>query len=262
MNRGSSRPAPGRFAGKSVLVTGAAQGIGACIAAAFAAGGARVTLADSDRKAGLRRARELGERGLQARFVHADVGKPAHVRRMVRAAFRAWGRLDVLVNNAGIGSAAPFSVRPVAQWDRVLDVNLRGAYLASQVAAPHLAKARGAIVHIASSRALQSEGDTEPYSASKGGLLALTHSLAVTLSGKVRVNCILPGWIVTDSWRYGGRRTVVTPADHAQHPAGRVGVPEDIAHACLFLCSSGAGFITGAHLVVDGGMTRKMIYLE
>lgn len=90
----------------------------------------------------------------------------------------------------------------------------------------------------------------------------MTHSLAVTLSGKVRVNCVLPGWIVTDDWRFDGRKTVVTKADHAQHPAGRVGKPEDVAQACLFLGSSQAGFITGTSLVVDGGMTRKMIYRE
>jgi len=234
-------------------------------------------IADADARAGRRRCRELAGRYGNVRFIRADVGRPADVRRMVREAVRACGRLDALVNNAGIGSSAPEPrTRPShnrrqapilrswtdGQWDRVIDVNLRGAYLASQAAAPHLADARGAITHIASSRALQSEPDTEPYSASKGGLLALTHALAVTLSGKVRVNCILPGWIVTDEWRYDGRRTVVTAADHAQHPAGRAGLPEDIAHACLFLCSSASSFITGANLVVDGGMTRKMIYLE
>lgn len=251
-----------RYAGQVVLVTGAAQGIGACLAASFAAEGASVVLADVDGKAGARRTRELAAKGRRVRFVNADVGRTPDIRRLVREAVRWGGRLDVLVNNAGIGSSAPLATRPVGQWDRVIDVNLRGAYLASQMAAPHLANTRGVIAHIASTRALQSEADTEPYAASKGGLLALTHALAVTLSGRVRVNAILPGWIVTDAWRYGGRRTAVTAADHAQHPAGRAGTPEDIARACLFLCSSEAGFITGAHLVVDGGMTRRMIYLE
>jgi hypothetical protein len=217
-------------------------------------------VADVNAQTGGRRVKAIAEEGGRAVFVRADVGKPGDVKRLVGEAVRRFGRLDVLVNNAGIGSWLPFATRPVARWDRVLDVNLRGPYLAAQAAAPHLAKARGCIINIASSRALQSEPDTEPYSASKGGLLALTHSLAVTLAGKIRVNAVLPGWIVTDDWRFDGRKTAVTKADHAQHPAGRAGKPEDVAAACLYLASAGAGFVTGAQLVVDGGMTRKMIY--
>jgi len=244
------------------LVTGGAEGIGACIAAQFAAEGARVVIADVNTRAGERRAASLRRTRLRVEFVKADTGIPGDVNRLIAETVKRFGRLDVLINNAGIGSGAPFATRPVAEWDRVLNVNLRGAYLAAQAAAPHLARRHGAIVNIASSRALQSEPDTEPYSASKGGILALTHSLAVTLSGRVRVNCVLPGWIVTDAWRFDGKKTAVTKADHAQHPAGRVGKPDDIAHACLYLCSSEAGFVTGASLVVDGGMTRRMIYRE
>jgi len=251
-----------RFEGRVALVTGGAEGIGACIAEGFAAEGARVVIADVNEAAGRRRAEVLRRKRYPAEFIRTDVGVPGDVTRMVKTAVERFERLDILVNNTGIGSSASFADRATADWDRVLNVNLRGAYLAAQAAAPHLAKRRGAIVNIASSRALQSEPDTEPYSASKGGLLALTHSLAVTLSGKVRVNCVLPGWIVTDRWRFDRRKTAVTKSDAAQHPAGRVGKPEDIANACLFLCSEAAGFITGAQLVVDGGMTRKMIYRE
>lgn len=248
--------------GRVVIVTGAAEGIGACIADAFAAAGARVVIADSNEPAGVRRVTALARRGRQVEFIRTDMGVPADIARLIAETVRRHRRLDILINNAGIGSGASFADRTVADWDRVLAVNLRGAYLAAQAAAPHLARRRGSIVNIASSRALQSEPDTEPYSASKGGLLALTHSLAVTLSGKVRVNCVLPGWIVTDRWRFDRRKTTVTKADAAQHPAGRVGKPEDIASACLFLCSAEAGFITGTQLVVDGGMTRRMIYSE
>ena len=253
---------PRRFEGKVALVTGAAQGIGAATADLFAREGASVVIADVNAKFGARRRDEIGKKGGDAFFVRADAGKPGDVRRMVREALRLCGRLDALVNNAGIGSASGFLSRPLKEWERVIDVNLRGTYLASQEAAPHLIKARGAIVNIASTRALQSEADTEPYSASKGGILALTHSLAVTLSGKVRVNAVLPGWIVNDEWHYDGLKTEVTKPDDEQHPAGRVGRPEDIAHACLFLCSPEAGFITGQSLAVDGGMTIKMIYEE
>ncbi len=251
-----------RYEGKVALVTGGAEGIGACIAKLFAAEGASVVIADTNVKAGERRRLSIQEKRRPAEFIKADLGVAAEVTRLVAETVKRCGRLDVLVNNAGIGSGVPFAKRPVAEWDRVLAVNLRGAYLAAQAAAPHLAKHGGAIVNIASTRALQSEADTEPYSASKGGVLALTHSLAVTLSGQVRVNAVLPGWIVTDDWRFDGKKTNVTKSDHAQHPAGRVGRPEDIAHACLFLCSADAGFITGTSLVVDGGITRKMIYEE
>jgi hypothetical protein len=256
------KPPVGRFRGRAVLVTGAAQGIGASTAAAFAAEGARVMLADTNAPFGERRRREIERAGGKAWFVRADAGKVSQVRRMVKEAVRRLGGLDILVNNVGIGSGTGLLQRKPSDWQRVIDTNLGGAYHASQMAAPFLMKARGSIVSIASSRALQSEADTEPYSASKGGILALTHALAVTLSGKVRVNTVLPGWIDTSKWHYDGMKWELTREDHAQHPAGRVGRPEDIAAAVLFLCSDEAGFITGQKLVVDGGMTVKMIYAE
>jgi len=251
-----------RFIGKVALVTGSAQGIGAAIADLLAREGAAVMVADVNGRFAVRRRDDIRKEGGKAECIRVDVGKPADVKRMVRETLRKFGRLDVLVNNVGIGSGKPLRSRPLTDWDKVIAANLRAAYLAAQLAAPELGRRRGSIVNIASTRALQSEPDTEPYSASKGGLLALTHSLAVTLSGKVRVNCILPGWIATDEWHYDGFRWKLTREDHEQHPAGRVGQPEDIAHAALFLASEEAGFITGIRLVVDGGMTVKMIYAE
>lgn len=248
--------------GRAAIVTGAGEGIGRAIATRLAEEGARVAIVDIDEEAARDAEAELRERSLEAIAVVADVGDPSQVRRAVQAVADHMRRVDILVNNAGIPSPAPFADLTPEQWDRVLAVNLRAPLLMAQAAAPHLRRHRGAIVNIASTRALMSEPNTEPYSASKGGLVALTHALAITLGPEVRVNCISPGWIDTSSWRRRTRRRPpdLRPTDHAQHPVGRVGRPEDVASACLYLVSDEAGFVTGVNLVVDGGMTIKMIY--
>ncbi|MGE0082079.1 MAG: SDR family oxidoreductase, partial [Thiohalomonadaceae bacterium] len=152
----------------------------------------------------------------------------------------------------------------VEQWQRIIGVTLTGAFLCARAAAPLLRRPSGCIINIASTRALMSEPHTEAYAASKGGLVALTHALAVSLGPEVRVNCISPGWIDVSAWKKSRVReqAVLRPQDHAQHPAGRVGRPEDLATMALFLAGDGAGFVTGQNFVVDGGMTRKMIYVE
>jgi NAD(P)-dependent dehydrogenase (short-subunit alcohol dehydrogenase family) len=144
-------------------------------------------------------------------------------------------------------------------------VNLTGAFLCARHAAPLLRWRRGAIVNVASTRARQSEPRTEAYSASKGGLVALTHALAVSLGPDIRVNAISPGWI--DVSRWGSPADARAPEtlsaeDHAQHPAGRVGTPEDVAALALWLAGRQAGFVTGQEFTVDGGMTRRMIYQD
>ena len=150
----------------------------------------------------------------------------------------------------------------LGDWNRVIATNLTGVFLCSKHAVPLLRPGKGAIVNIASTRALQSEPHTEAYSASKGGVVALTHALAVSLGPDIRVNCISPGWIAVDAWQKSANRRPPTmrPEDHAQHPVGRVGSPEDIAALVAWLISPQAGFVTGQNFVVDGGMTRKMIY--
>jgi NAD(P)-dependent dehydrogenase (short-subunit alcohol dehydrogenase family) len=157
------------------------------------------------------------------------------------------------VGNAGIMVRKPVTELGLDEWRRVLDTNLTAAFLLAKHAAGHLRRARGAIVTIASTRALQSEPGTEAYSASKGGLVALTHALAVSLGPEVRVNCVSPGWIDTAG-------EPLSNADHEQHPAGRVGRPEDVAALVDWLLGPESGFVTGANFVLDGGMTRKMVY--
>jgi len=168
------------------------------------------------------------------------------------------GRVDVLINNAGLGVNKNIFDLSVDEWDYVVNTNLRGTFFCSKEAARLMKEnGGGTMVNIASTRALMSEPDTFPYSASKGGILALTHSLAVSLGQyHIRVNAISPGWIETKS--YEGLRTI----DHRQHPAGRVGTPDDITRACLYLTDPKNDFVTGTNLVVDGGMTSKMIYEE
>jgi NAD(P)-dependent dehydrogenase (short-subunit alcohol dehydrogenase family) len=239
-------------AAKTALVTGAGQGIGKAIASAFLEDGMNVVLFDADNAALKKTAGEFQVRG-DVLAVRGDNGKESDVRRAVAAALKRFGRLDVLVNNAGIISNKSIEKLRLAEWNRVISTNLTGAFLFTKYAAPYLKKSRGGIINIASTRALMSEPDTEPYSASKGGIVALTHALAISLGPNVRVNCISPGWIDTKNSKLSKR-------DHEQHPAGRVGLPDDIARLAVFLADPRNSFITGQNFTADGGMTRKMIY--
>ncbi|MBA3391277.1 MAG: glucose 1-dehydrogenase [Deltaproteobacteria bacterium] len=250
-----------RFDGKVFLVTGGGRGIGRAIAKRLIDDGARVCVVDADRHAGLDAVREYGER---ASFVRADISSERDVRRAIATCAR-WGkRLDGVVNNAAIADpdVGPIESLSLVRWRKFLDVNLTGTFLVAKHAVVHLRRARGSIINLGSTRALQSERDTEPYAACKGAVVALTHALAISLGPRIRVNCISPGWIATDELapRDQRHRPRLRREDHAQHPVGRVGRPDDIANLCGWLLSDEAEFITGQNFVADGGMTRKMIY--
>jgi NAD(P)-dependent dehydrogenase (short-subunit alcohol dehydrogenase family) len=227
------------------LVTGAAHGIGLAVATRLAADGWRVVGAD----------RVLLQQTHGVRPVQADVSDEGQVQALVAGVQAREGRLDALVSNAGFMIRKPLRSLSLAEWSAVIGSNLTAAYLLARAAEAMLRAARGSIVTIASTRAHMSEPDTESYAASKGGLLALTHALAVSLGPDVRANIVSPGWIDV-------KGEDLRPEDHAQHPAGRVGRPGDVAAMVAWLVGRESGFVTGAEFVVDGGMTRRMIYVE
>jgi NAD(P)-dependent dehydrogenase (short-subunit alcohol dehydrogenase family) len=235
------------------LITGGAKGIGRAIARHLVSSGWQTSIIDLP-DSGLRRA---FARERDVFVIEGDVRDEETASDAVAATVHRYGRLDGVVSNAGIMIRKPLRRLKLSEWHRVLDTNLTAAFLLARAAEKPLRKSRGAIVTIASTRALMSEPNTESYSASKGGLLALTHALAISLAPDIRVNCVSPGWIETKD--YAGLRR----KDHLQHPAGRVGKPQDVAELVNWLLDGKrSGFVTGANFVIDGGMTRKMIYQE
>ena len=223
------------FKGKVAVVTGGARGIGLCIAEEFRRAGAAVCVIDR----------------LPNPYFVGDVAEEAALRAFAEKVLAEHGRVDFLVNNA-LPLMKGLDECSWEDFDYALKVGVAAPFYLSKLFAPHFAPG-AAIVNISSSRAAMSQPQTESYSAAKGGISALTHALAMSLAGRVRVNSISPGWIDTAFTAYEG-------PDALQHPAGRVGNPLDIAHMALFLCSEKAGFITGEDIRIDGGMTRQMIY--
>jgi NAD(P)-dependent dehydrogenase (short-subunit alcohol dehydrogenase family) len=236
----------------TALITGAAHGIGRAIAHHLLDNGWRLGLVDLP-GAGLKRAYAAHARRVV--LIEGDVAEEKTARDAVAAVINEFGRLDALVSNAGIIHEKPLRQLDYDEWRRVIDVNLSAAYLFARAADKALRAAHGAIVLIASTRAIMSEPGNEAYAATKGGLVALAHALALSLGPDVRVNCVSPGWIMTGDYASLHRK------DHTQHPVGRVGKPQDIGEMVAFLLDGErSGFITGANFIVDGGMTRKMIY--
>ena len=238
--------------GRSIIITGAASGIGRAIAERLHQEGAKLTLFDTEKA----RLGQVTRRLRGSVSIIGDVSDEPAVLEAIRLAGKSHGRLDGIVCNAGIMIRKPVEKLTLTEWERVLAVNLTQSFLFAKHGAKALRKSGGAMVLITSTRAFMSEPNTESYSASKGGLFAMAHALAISLGPKVRVNAIAPGWINVADEKLRAK-------DHTQHPVGRVGAPLDIAEAALFLLDPAkSGFMTGQTMVVDGGMTRKMIYEE
>jgi len=245
-----------KFEGKAVIVTGSGQGIGREIACAFASEGACLVIAEIVPESGMETEDIIKSAGGEAFYIETDVSIPENSETLMRKAAEKYGRIDILVNNAGISKKSPIHLLTEKEWHRIIDTNLGSVFFLSRAAAGFMKNTGGGvIINIASTRAFMSESGSEAYAASKGGIISITHALAASLAPeKIRVNSIAPGWIET------GDYSILTGADHLQHFSGRVGRPDDIARACLFLASPENDFINGANLVIDGGMTRKMIY--
>ena len=245
---------------KNIIVTGGAQGIGRIVSEQLVKNGYKVSVFEKDEEAINEFKNEINSATIA--FFHTDVSDENEVKVSVAAAFEKFGNIGGLVNNAGIEANGPMTELSLDDWNRVIGTNLTGAFLCSKHAASHLKKSNGSIINISSTRALQSEPDTEAYSASKGGILALTHAMAMSLGPEIRVNCISPGWIDVSGVKKKSKANPIelSEKDHQQHPAGRVGKATDISSMVLFLLNPENSFITGQNFIVDGGMTRKMIY--
>ena len=239
-----------RLRDKTALITGAGSGIGRAIALEFAREGAKVLVAELNEAAGQAVVDEIGAAGGEARLQRCDVAKEAEVQAAIQAAVDAFGRLDIMVNNAGVGRS---------DWDTTLAINLSGVYYGCKHAAETMAaQGGGSIINLASVLGLVGVGSSEvdPYVAAKHGVGGLTRNFAITYAARgVRVNCLNPGCIETPMTREISENAAMRPHIERQTPMGRWGKPEEVAKAALFLASDDSSFVTGAPLIVDGGWT-------
>jgi NAD(P)-dependent dehydrogenase (short-subunit alcohol dehydrogenase family) len=248
------------LAGRVAIVTGAGQGIGEAVARRFAQDGAIVVAAHRSDDKGTQLIEELRAAGGEAAFVRTDVTKAADVERLARTAYEQFGRIDVLCNNAGVGLLRSVVESTEDEYDYVMDVNVRGVFLCCKYVIPHmLERGRGSIINMASVASYVGFPRDAAYCASKGALLMLTRQLSLDYAGAgVRVNALCPGFIDTPQLRYYCSEQPDPDSALAEvaalHPIGRVGRPEEVAAAAAFLASDEASFVTGASIVVDGGL--------
>ncbi|KYG32145.1 SDR family NAD(P)-dependent oxidoreductase [Alkalihalobacillus trypoxylicola] len=240
---------------KIVVVTGAASGIGLKIAEFFAENGYTVCALDYQKSELAKQVNILQNEGLHVKGYVCDVSKEREVIQTIEQIIKEEHTIDVLINNAGISTFQSIEELTYEEWNRVIQTNLSSMFLCTREVLKVMKKnGRGSIVNISSTRAFMSEPESEAYAASKGGVIAFTHALAASLQKyQITINSISPGWIHTGT-------EDVREMDHKQHFSNRVGRPSDIASACLFLTDEENRFINGENLIIDGGMTKKMIY--
>lgn len=252
-----------RYEDKVAIVTGAAKGIGWGIAKVFAEQGAKVVVVDWDKEVGKKTVEDFKSKGYDGIFVECDVSNEKQVIAMVAKAMDTYSRIDVLVNNAGVGVYKPVLEASSEDWDHCLAVNLKGVFLCSKYVIPHMQdQGKGAIVNISSVHSHATVNGVAPYAASKGGITALTRSMAIDYGPTIRVNSIAPGWVLTpliqsifDGYDDPDEQQ---KAVEERQVMKRIGKPEDIGYAAAFLASDEADFITGAQLFVDGGLTAQL----
>ena len=242
---------------KRVFITGGAEGIGKAIVEAFCLSGDQVAFCDINETAGQETAKATG-----SIFHKVDVSDKDALESCIQRILSEWNDIDIIVNNVGISQFSSITETSVEDFDKILSINLRPVFITSRLLAIRRKEQSspnpyGRIINICSTRYLMSEPGSEGYAASKGGIYSLTHALALSLSEwNITVNSIAPGWIQTHDYDQ------LQPEDHSQHPSRRVGKPEDIARMCLFLCEENNDFINGENITIDGGMTKKMIYIS
>ncbi|HZJ80690.1 MAG TPA: SDR family oxidoreductase [Dysgonamonadaceae bacterium] len=244
-----------------IIITGGGQGIGRIVSLELLKQNYCVSVFDKDIEALDELKTEVDER--YCTLYHIDVADEQQVRCAIDESVEKFNALYGLVNNAAISINKPIAELTLYEWQEVININLTGAFLCSKHSLPYLKESKGCIINMASTRAFQSEANTEAYSASKGGIFSLTHALAMSAAPDVRVNCISPGWIDVSGIKKASlaQQADLSRSDHQQHPSGRVGNAEDIARAILFLFDKKNDFITAQNFVIDGGMSRKMIYV-
>lgn len=247
---------------KVAVISGGAQGIGKEIVLNLISNNVITAVIDSNAQAGYELVHEVNN-GAFLIFINADITDEKDVKQAINTITRRTNRIDYLINNAAITINKHIEEITLDEWNKVIATNLTGTFLMTKYTAPYLHVSKGQIINLSSTRAIMSEPNTEAYSASKGGILALTHALSMSMAPDVRVNCISPGWIDVASHNKNKTKksTKITQKDNLQHPVGRVGKPSDIANMVWFLLSQDDSFITGQNFVIDGGMTKKMIYV-
>ena len=255
-----------RLKEKVALITGGGSGVGRATASLFAAQGARVAVADANEAHADETVRLIEDLGASALAVSGDVSRSEDALGMVQAAVDAYGRLDILVNSAGVSSrnALGPDASPEEVWDRVMDVNLKGTYLVTWHAVPHMKRGGGgSIINLSSIIGLVGYGPGlgggfNPYPPSKGGVIQFTRNLAIDVAGdNIRVNCICPGYLKTSLTEPLTSDPKTLEVLERRHPMGRLGQPEEVAYAALYLASDESSYVTGAPLAVDGGYTAQ-----